>query len=65
MEDIATLYLQVLVRMLIKQMDNMKKVMKEPPSFDGISLDLTICLGCALILEDYFQQRIFPVKRLY
>jgi len=42
MEDIATLELQDQVRKLTKQIDQVKKAMKEPPRFDVYSLDITI-----------------------
>jgi len=36
----------------------MKKAMKEPPYFDGISLDPTIYLRWVQTLEDYFEDKV-------
>jgi len=62
MEDIATLELQAQVRKLNKQMVHMKKVVKEPSYFDGISLDPTIYLRWVRTFEDYFKAKDVPIR---
>jgi len=37
--------------------------MKEPPFFDGISLNPTIYLKWVQILKDYFEAKRYQVKR--
>jgi len=44
MEDIAILKFQVQVRKLTKQIAQVKRAMKEPPSVDSYSLDIAIFL---------------------
>jgi len=56
--------LQAQVRKLSKQITQIKKVMKEPPCFDGIRLDPTFYLRWVQTLEDYFKAKGFSMKRV-